>query len=111
MVLQACAPCPAERPKFDGTKCISCPTPSFWNFSLNDCSNCTGGRVYNYQRAECVCPNENTFYNGSKCIECYHPKYFDYETLECKSCPKNQIYDLNSRRCVDCPADRPVFNG
>ena len=27
----------------------------------------------------------------------------------CLNCPKNQFYDLTSQKCVDCPADKPVY--
>lgn len=42
-----CVACPAANPKFDGTKCVECPLPSYWNEDIKDCVNCTNGRTYN----------------------------------------------------------------
>ena len=45
------------------------------------------------------------------CIECHLPKYFNLETKVCTSCSVNEIYDENQKKCVDCPSDKPVFDG
>ena len=111
LVEKKCVDCPADKPKFDGMKCVACVLPKYWNATQEDCVECTGGRVYNPARGECICKDSQTFFDGDTCIECFHPKYFNFETLECTSCPDNQIYDIMQKMCVNCPLERPVFDG
>lgn len=98
-----CTPCPADKPKFNGAKCVACLLPTYWNSTEQDCVLCTNGRIYSTQIQNCVCEDPSTFYNNVSCIKCFHPQYFDFESLECLSCPPKQIYDIDRKQCINCP--------
>jgi hypothetical protein len=42
-----CADCPSSNPYFDGIKCTSCVSPTYYNKKSKTCDNCPEGMSYN----------------------------------------------------------------
>lgn len=61
--------CPKYAPFFDGSKCLACYLPNYWDtFSLK-CLTCPSGQFYNLTSKLCVyCPVGYTF--NSSTISC-----------------------------------------
>ena len=42
-----CINCPPDQPYFDGSKCTTCQSPTYYSPELRTCTSCTYGRIYN----------------------------------------------------------------
>jgi hypothetical protein len=119
--------CPPSQPFWDGSKCVSCYLPQYWNYQVNSCTNCPAGTNYDIEVNQCVvcqsgytydytifkcvqqsnngtsgsCPS-NTFWNGQTCVTCFLPNYWNIDTQKCETCSVGLNYDVTVKQCVKC---------
>lgn len=46
-------PCPANTPYFNGTDCIVCVLPNYFNIPTQTCQACPAGQVWNFNQLQC----------------------------------------------------------
>lgn len=66
--------CPTATPYFNGTTCIACNYPMYFNFKTFQCQNCPAGLKFNTLNRQCEfekqtfvtdTSNENVLFNGN----------------------------------------------
>lgn len=83
--VQKCV-CPANLPFNDGTKCVQCNLPQYWDHDLKQCLYCQGNKYFNTISRTCEpCPADR-------------PLFRNYA---CEACPPNTTYDAASNTCQE----------
>jgi hypothetical protein len=78
--------CPPNLPFNDGTKCLSCNLPQYWDHDLKQCLYCSQGKYFNTLTRNCEpCPAAK-------------PVYINFS---CEACPGETSYDPVSNTCQD----------
>lgn len=82
-VVQNCV-CPLDLPFNEGTKCVQCTLPQYWDHTVKQCLNCPQNQYFNTISQNCEpCP-------ASK------PLWRNYM---CEACPEGTTYDSASNSC------------
>ena len=101
-------PCPASTPLYNGTKCIACSIPLFYDLrslkciasrlvsnvaALNATNKTISIGIYNLSSTKKqiatlvlpfqLCPASKPLYNGSQCVACPPNQYYLLSTLKC----------------------------
>jgi hypothetical protein len=117
--------CLSTQPFWNGTSCIQCSLPEYWNVSASQCLGCPAGEVFDTNLKNCTLPNNNTMsylFGSSKWVAnnltlilaervnktalgnftvCgKSTPYFD--GVRCISCPFE--FNITNRTCVQAPA-------
>lgn len=72
--------CPQQKPHFDGTQCIACNPPDYFEATSRKCQNCPSGASFNSTSKQC------------EKIQCTGGKQLDSKTNAC-NCPKEKQYE------------------
>ena len=124
------APCPIDRPYYNGNSCIQCTLPNYFSFEVNQCLVCPAefsfdlgthkcvriqstrfnsnmislnnfvGTIPDYNSQLATCPADQPFFNGNSCIPCSLPNYADFGTLSCQACSSGFSFNTENRQCV-----------
>ncbi len=87
--------CPRFKNYFDGTKCISCFLPKYFNTKQKACVYCPEGQYFEVLKRKCVpCPEETKY---------------DKEKLKCSCLKQGQYLDERTKICK-CPKFAPFFD-
>ena len=62
--------CPSTAPFFNGSKCVTCYLPKYWNVDEKKCLDCPAGENYDIAEKICrVCPEGQSYDNSQfKCV-------------------------------------------
>ena len=57
--------CPSTTPFWDGSSCIACYNPKYFDATAKKCLSCPKGQIYNLVAKACTdCPKSNPYFNG-----------------------------------------------
>jgi hypothetical protein len=114
--------CPSALPFFDGSNCISCTLPFFFNFSSNLCGACSSQLVFDAGTKQCVVNPLLVYYtsslngvanylglppnlppnNNRTVLGCPSSAPFS-DGQRCLSCPLPNFYNFQTNHCELCP--------
>ena len=81
--VQQCV-CPADLPFNDGTKCLQCTLPQYWDHSLKQCLYCPQRQYFNSLSRACEpCPSARPL----------------WKNYACEACPNGMTYNQQSNTC------------
>lgn len=91
--------CPQDKPYSDGTQCLECYLPKYWNDTARACLSCPPSQFYNT--------------TSRKCQSCPTGYVFNPLTNICDNiiCDGNSIFVASSNTCQACPFDTHVVSG
>jgi hypothetical protein len=118
--------CVSPTPYFDGTRCVSCNSPNYWNTFSNTCLTCPSGQFYNVTINSCTycpvgflfnlttgqcqvsCP-ANSFWSSlqNSCLQCPAGTYLVPNTQQCFTCPAGFVYNQVTGQCTSSTANCP----
>ena len=52
--------CPSTQPFWNGTSCLKCSLPQYWNVNKKQCQSCSPGLVFDPNLKNCTLPQNNT---------------------------------------------------
>lgn len=98
--------CPQAAPFWNGSACVSCFQPRYFDFSLLKCSDCGSGNYYSLAESTCKPTNcvhsTYTFDPISGICRCPLDKPYEIGNL-CSVCPPDQIFNAFRKMCIACP--------
>ena len=100
--------CRSWSPYWDGSNCIQCEIPNYFDFDTQKCLSCPPGHYFNGQQcAPTNCSDTQTFDIQTETCVCpwYSPLWKDGA---CQPCQNDQIYHSKSQSCVFCPLDSSI---
>lgn len=85
----------------------NCPTGTFYDVSIERCTQCGQNQFFNGTAESCqYCPpSAPLLYNG-KCAVCPNGTHYDAEESQCLACPDSFVYNPSNDSCV-CPPEQP----
>ena len=111
--------CPPGTPYFNGLSCITCPAPSYFDFTLLSCLNCNPGFTFNVNTRLCQSTNPSFVTNTSSPNIFYNGNYSTIVTqtqstqtsLGIPTCPTSTpYYQSTTNTCIACPSATPIYN-
>lgn len=83
--VQQCV-CPPNLPFNDGTKCLQCNLPQYWDHNLKQCLYCPQNQYFNTVSRTCeACPAVKPMWRNYSCEACPSETTYNQETKSCES--------------------------
>lgn len=109
--------CPVYRPFYDGTRCVSCYLPKYWDIVSRSCQYCPTEQYFSVEQMQCVyCPEgyklSRETYQCEKIVpSCVFPMFLNNQTLQCEHCniTDGWAYNLTTKQCQKCPTEQPMI--
>lgn len=77
---------------FDGTKCIECFHPKYFDYTDHACKGCPKNQIYSIKYKKCIeCPQKYPHFDGKRCNLCPQNTIWDPKAKECKACEGGKI--------------------
>lgn len=72
---------------FNGSFCVPCYHPKYFDFVDNTCKSCTNNQIYNLLLKKCVpCPLPNPYFDGKQCSTCPQGTVWSAALNICQAC-------------------------
>ena len=77
--------CPPNLPFNDGTKCLQCNLPQYWDHDTKKCSNCLANQYFNTISRACEpCPAAKPLWRNNACEACPDGTTYDQASNSCQ---------------------------
>ena len=111
--------CSLTTPYFDGSTCVACSLPNYFDFATLTCQPCPPSTAFDPTNRLCTYSspsyvtnlnNPNIFYNGnySALQTTLSQSQLTYASVTCPG--STPFYDATTNTCIACPSSTPVFN-